>query len=110
WMGWGGGATAKEVVAGRAEMVGQVLVALGEVGLARHELGKARGLLEGPRHLDLFPVHRAVLPVGGWRPLVQDVAGQLALLEDVRARARRPLFVPHLSFGLPLLLADDHDV
>ena len=51
-----------------------------------------------------------MLPVRGWRPLVQDIPAQLSLLEDVRPRPRRLALVPHLAFGVPLLLAEDHDV
>src|SRR5262249_19524679 len=52
----------------------------------------------------------ALLPVRRGGPLVEDVAPELSLLEDVRARPGRPLLVSHLAFGVPLLLAEDHDV
>ena len=80
------------------------------MSLAGDQLGEARGLLERPRHLDLFPVDDAVLPVWRGCPLVQDVAPQLSLLEDVRARPGGLLLVAHFAFGVPLLLAEDHDV
>src|SRR5216117_3021974 len=79
-----GGSAPDELVAFRDQFVGEVLVDLGEMGFARDQLRKARRFFEGPRHLDLFPVHHAMLPVRGWRPLVQDIPVQLSLFEDVR--------------------------
>src|SRR4029450_14070347 len=58
----------------------------------------------------LFPGDGALLPVWGGCPLVQDVAPELSLLEDVRASPGRPLLVSHFAFGVPLLLAEDHHV
>ena len=53
------------------------------------ELRKARRLFDRPGHLQLFPVHHAVLPVRCGGTLVQDIAVFHPLLEDVRPGARR---------------------
>src|SRR5262249_39715636 len=70
----------------------------------------ARWFLERPGHLQFFPVHYTMLPVRCGGTLVQEVAAQLSLLEDIRPSARRPGLVRHLPFFIPLRFTKNHDV
>ena len=103
-------ATADELVALGHQVVDKVLIDLGQVGLSGQELRKAGGLFERPGHLQLFPVHRTVLPVRRGSAFVQDVAVDLALLEDIRPGAGRLALVGHLTIFIPLRFAEHHHI
>src|SRR4029434_1429206 len=79
---------ANEFIALGDEVIDDVFIDLGEMGLPRQQLRLARWLFERPGHLQLYPVHHAVLPMGRGAALVQDMPAQLPLLEDVWPRAR----------------------
>ena len=86
-------------------VVDQVFIDLRKVGLACQHLRIARRLLNGPGHLELFPIHHPVLPVGRRGPLEQDVAIHLALFDHVGTRAGRMRLIPHLPLFVPLRFA-----
>ena len=69
---------ADEFVALGHQFIGEIFVDLGEMRFARQELGIARRLFERPGHLQLFPVHHAMLPVRRGGAFVQDIPAQLA--------------------------------
>src|SRR5262249_48736313 len=63
-------------------------------------------LLNGPGHLELFPIHRAVLPVWCRSTLKQDIAIQLSLFEHIGTSAGWMRLIPHLPLFVPLRLAE----